>query len=146
MEITLTLNNLTPEKALAILSAYNGEGSVTLSGMGKTPMTLPVKAKTTKKTKAPEQMEMGTEEIDELAAASDDAEETFEEFEELEEKAPAKKAPAKITEKMVHSAAHAHAEANGKKATVAILQKFKVKSILELKPEQYAKVLQALAI
>lgn len=65
---------------------------------------------------------------------------------EVEEPAkPAKKA--KLTDKQVNEAAMKHAKKHGRPATLKILEKkFKVKSILELKPEQYAQVIAALKV
>ncbi len=104
------------------------------------------KAATTKKTAAPQALEEDM--------LGDDAGEATEETEELgfdsEEEKPAKKAASKakkITDKEINAAAVAHAKENGRPATLAILQKkFKVKSILELKPEQYPAVLAALEV
>lgn len=67
-----------------------------------------------------------------------------EEVEEEKPKAKTKKA-VKFTEKDVNEACKAHAKEHGKAATLKILNgKFKVKSILELKPEQYAQVIAAM--
>ena len=60
---------------------------------------------------------------------------------------PAKTTKVKLTDKEVNAAAMAHARQNGRPATLKILEKkFKVKSILELKPEQYAAVVKALEV
>jgi hypothetical protein len=58
-------------------------------------------------------------------------------------KAKAKKA----TSEDVNAAAMAHAKINGRAKTLAILtKKFKVKSVLELKPDQYDSVISALEV
>lgn len=87
-----------------------------------------------------------------------DAEETTDELENFDdaaddvEEAPAKKTAAstkktKLTEKDVNTVALKHAKENGRPETLKILKaKFKVGSITELKPEQYAKAIEALKV
>lgn len=108
----------------------------------------------TKKTAAP----VEEPEADELDLETAEAEETDEldfdsetEDEEVEEQPKAKKKTAgakKLTEKDMNAIALAHAKANGgRAATLKVLTKhFKVKSLLELKPEQYAKAAELLAV
>lgn len=90
---------------------------------------------------------------DEDDLASEPANAAYDELsfdEETEEEAPkAKKTKAAPAPKIgdVNDAAKAHAKKNGREKTLAILtKKFKVKSVSELKPEQYAEVIKALAI
>ncbi len=65
-----------------------------------------------------------------------------------DEPAPKKSAaPKKLTDKDVNTAAMKHAKAHGRPKTLAILKKqFKVQSVLELKPEMYAKAISALKV
>ena len=117
---------------------------------------------TTKKTKkaaaATEEDEVDeleeTEEIDAddlgedtLEASSD--EESFDDLDEDEEEVTTKKSAkgktAKVTEKDVNAAAKIHAKKHTRPETLKILaKKFKVKSISELKPDQYAAAVAAL--
>lgn len=108
----------------------------------------------TAKPKAAAAPEMDDEETTEDAGFTDTEEETNEglsfDSQDDEEITPpkkaAKKAP-KITDKDINSACLAHAKAHGRPKTLAILsKKFGVKSILELKTEQYADVLKALKV
>lgn len=90
---------------------------------------------TTEETDTDEQMEFDMD-------GSDD-EETLDETE--EETRPKKTTKGKITDKQVNQACIAHAKKHGRKKTSAILaKKFKVKSVLELKTEQYGAVIAAL--
>ena len=98
----------------------------------------------TKKRKAapPVEVEEPIDEETETLEATDEDESFLE-----EETPPPKKSAKKLTEKDVNTAAMKHAKAHTKKETMKILTgKFKVKSILELKPEQYATVIKALAV
>lgn len=96
----------------------------------------------TRKTKPPVEVE------------EEEVEETFEQETEVEEEGFLEEAPvaaskkaSKLTDKDVNNAAMAFAKKNGRPAVLEILsKKFKVKSILELKPEQYAVVVKALAV
>jgi hypothetical protein len=115
-----------------------------LNQTAETPKTAP-KAKV--KTSAPQpEVEDESEEMDfdissNDAAGGDDEEMDFEEKPKAKTKAP------KLTEKDVNAAAIKHAKANGRDKTLALLsKKFKVKSILELKPDQYADAVAALAV
>lgn len=89
-----------------------------------------------------------TEEAEELGNFDDLGGET-EEAEELEAK-PAKTGKGKkLTEKDVNVAAMAYAKVHGRQKTLALLtKKFKkpIKSILELKPEQYSLAIQTLGV
>lgn len=104
--------------------------------------------------KAPAKKAAVVEDEDEMSfddAATEDAEEILDEDviedEIVEEKPKAKKAAApKLTEKDVNAAAMKHAKKYGRTETEGILKKFKVKSILELKADQYAAVIKALAV
>lgn len=60
---------------------------------------------------------------------------------------PKKTKPKKVTSEDVNAAAMAHAKVNGRAQTLAILtKKFKVKSVLELKADQFESVLKALEV
>jgi len=116
------------------------------------------------KTKAPVKKLEAVDADDELAGdieIGDEAEETDElsfddetedEVEEVQA-APAKTAKTtkakKLTEKDVNAAAMAHAKVHGRQKTLALLtKKFKrpIKSILELKPDQYETAVQVLEV
>lgn len=128
IQIVLRGKNLSDVVAQA-QALINAEGSTTT-------------APTTKKKAAP---------APEVEDSFDDAAETEETetenfgAEEAEEAAPAKKAK-KITSKDVNEAAIQHATANGRPATLKVLAKFKVKSILELEEKDFAKVIKALEV
>lgn len=88
----------------------------------------------------------GTDETttDEPELSFDDA--TSDDEEEMEEPTPKKKTT-KITDKDINAAAMAHAKKYGRPKTMKILNdKFKVKSILELKTDKYPEVLKALKV
>lgn len=109
--------------------------------------TAPIAAKRGRPTKAKEiEAASDVELMDEdTTTATDDADDFS--FDEDEVAAPKSAKSKKLTDKDVNNAAMAHAKENGRKATLSILaKKFKVKSILELKPEQYATVIEALAV
>lgn len=55
-------------------------------------------------------------------------------------------ATTKLTAKDVNAAALAHAKKNTRAATMKVLAKFKVQSINDLKPAQYAEVVKALKV
>lgn len=140
MNASLNIIVKNPAQALAILEFAAGLENGETPKIGKT--TKPVAKKAAAVVEESEDLLMDTEEMDELGFDGGEAEE-------LEEKPKAKKeAPAKkLTDKDVNAAALAHAKENGRPATLAILnKKFKVKSILELKPEQYGAVITALAV
>lgn len=124
---------------------------VTANQTSETTTTVAAPKKAAAKKAAPQVEE--TEEIDTDLIGEGDDEETEDADDALsfdsedEEEAPkAKKAP-KLTEKDVHAAAIAHAKKNTKAKTLELLQKkFKVKSIMELKPEQFAKAIEILKV
>lgn len=81
---------------------------------------------------------------EQLELGGDDTETEVDSF--LEEP-PKETKTKKLTDKDVNTAAMAHAKKHGKPATMKILNgKFKIKSILELKPTQYAEVIKALKV
>ncbi len=127
IEITLTLKGKN-------LMDLVGQAESFIEGTGK--VTAQPKARKGKAAPAEvveEQLDLGS------------TEETMDFTGEVEE--PAKEAKAKkLTDKDVNDACMAFAKANGKAKTMAILAKFKVKSILELKPETYGKVIAALEV
>lgn len=134
MEQQASLNIMvkSPEQAQAILAFAAGYKPTTITG---------------KTTKA--QAAVTVSDDTDLDNDDFDTPETDTDLDEDFDTPPAKTTKAaKVTEKEVNAAAMAHAKANGgKKATLTILKnKFKVASILELKPEQYAAVIKALAI
>lgn len=89
---------------------------------------------------------MASEETETDAVGFDEASEDFATEETEEPKAKTAKAK-KYTDKDVNTAAMNHAKTYGRPKTLAILsKKFKVKSILELKPEQYGEVIAALEV
>lgn len=170
--VTVTLGNLTPTGALAVIEAYkDAEKTATNVGAeyretaGTTATTIKGK-KTGKKTPPPpaddEELIDDGDPGEDMEMASTDDEETIEDEESFdaeeeveEEEAPAKKAkaatktdkPAKLTEKDVNRAAMAYAKVKGRPAVLKILEKqFKVKSILELKADQYPAVMKALKL
>lgn len=55
-------------------------------------------------------------------------------------------APVKVTIKDVVTGFQAYAKANGRDEAAKILKKFKVKNVHDLKPEQYAKALEDVAV
>ena len=125
---------------------------VTANQTSETTTTVAASKKAAAKKAAPQVEE--TEEIDTDLIGGDEEETETEETDDAlsfdsedEEEAPkAKKAP-KLTEKDVHAAAIAHAKKNTKAKTLELLQKkFKVKSIMELKPEQFAKAIEVLKV
>ncbi len=68
-------------------------------------------------------------------------------FDDATDEEPAAKKTKKLTDKDVNAACMAHARKHGKAKTLALLAKtFKVKSILELKPELYSKAIAALKV
>lgn len=142
LEIQVTLKGKSVQELLAQAQAFiDADAPVALAGA--------TTGKRSKKAAAPKEDETLDTILDEVAdeTATDEELPGFddeESGEELEEK-PAKKS-AKITDKDVNTAAMKHAGKHGRPATKAVLAKFKVKSILELKPEQYAKVVQALKV
>lgn len=114
--------------------------------------TTETEAKPTRSRKqaAPTTSELPDETLDEVAEET--VEESFDSLEDVSEETieetpakTAKKKTTKLTEKDVNEQAMAHAKKFGRPKTLEILnKKFKVKSILELKPEQYAAVILAL--
>lgn len=142
MIIEVKVAGATPAEVLTKLNAA-------VATWTKTGATAP--AKTTKKVAAPieetEDEELSLDANDELAddMAFDDVPEYDEEVEEPAPKKTAAKAK-KLTEKDVNAAALAFSKAKGRPAAMKVLAKYKVKSILELKPEQYAKVIADLKV
>ncbi len=89
----------------------------------------------------------GGEENGEVVADETGGEEEQLGFDMAEEEPPPKTTKKKLTDKDVNQAAMAHAKKHGRPVTLKLLAKnFKVKSILELKPEQYPKVIAALKV
>ncbi len=152
MELTVTVSGKTPAELKTKLEEA-AKAAAKWTGAGATAAGKP----TTKKAKAEEEFEEETLEAEgEEEESFDDAEEETEveeeelEEEELEEEEEAPKKSAKgkkLTEKDVNAACMAYAKKHDRKAALEILKKkFKVKSILELKPEQYADVMKALKV
>lgn len=105
----------------------------------------------TKKTKPVETEETellgATEETEELSLDGGTEDEGDLSFDSTEETTGKKTASKKLTDKDVNQAAMAHAKKNGRPATLKVLKgKFKVNSIVELKPDQYADVVKALKV
>lgn len=131
-EISKNLN-----AAAAAFAAANAPGTTT----GRT---------STKRAAPQQEPQEDNTDLDGLDASPEETTEVDETtFDEMpEEIAPPKaKAKTKLTDKDVNNAAMAYAKKHGKPATMKILTgKFKVKSILELKPEQYQTVITALKV
>ncbi len=113
------------------------------------------KAPAAKKTKAApvETAEESTDELEnfgeeiEAAADEDEGDLGFDEMSEDEAPAPKATKAKKLTDKDVHSAALAHAKKFTRPVTLKLLAaKFKVKSIAEIKAEDYGKVIAALKV
>lgn len=100
----------------------------------------------TKEKRAPAAKAADEEEDDFKAKGVDDG--GFDADEEPEEEKPKKSTKAKkITLDEVNDACKAHAGANGREATLAILKKkFKTESVAALKPEQYEACISAMAV
>lgn len=156
--IQVTITGRTPEEicknmtAAAKAWAWKAASSTsTASGSEEMTVTATPAPKKTKKAAAPAVVE---EQMDEMAAlgetetTEDESSEMGFDADEVEEMpAPKAKKAAKLTDKDVNAAAMAHAKIHGRPMTLKILSgKFKVKSILELKPEQYAQVIAALKV
>lgn len=141
-EIAVTLKGKTLNEVIEQAKALIEAGDE--AAAGKTG-----KGKTGKRAAAVEEPDGDDEEL--LGAGEDEADDDLGSFddadEETEDDPPPKKAK-KFTDKDMNTAALLHAKANGgKAATLEILKKkFKVKSILELKPEQYAAAIKALKV
>lgn len=138
-EIAVTLKGTSiqdiVEQAKALIEA-DGAAAVTTATTGK------------RGKKAAAAVETDTD-LDDLNGEAQETETTdeIESFDEVEETPAAPAKSAKITDKQVNTAAMNHAKKFGRPATMKILAgKFKVKSILELKPEQYGKVIAALKV
>lgn len=159
LSVTITGANLNAliEGATKFINANSGTGNVKTEAATKAPAQATPKA-ASKKVAAPVVDEDETDllsEDDESNnlgdlddSTSDDGLnfDSEDEAEEIEEQPKAKKAP-KVTEKDVNAAAMAHAKKHKKINTLALLQKkFKVKSIMELKPDQYAAAIAALKV
>ena len=85
--------------------------------------------------------------LDEVLETTEAIEDDFLADEVEEKPAPKKAKEVKLTDKDVNAACMAHAKVNGRPKTMDILtKKFKVKSILELKPDQYQAVVTALKV
>ena len=118
------------------------------------------KAKTGKIRAAAPVVDEETEELDMIGNDDDEETTTTDEeiemsFDDVEEEVetPAPKAKAtkgngasKLTSKDVNDAALKFAKKHDRKKTLAVLAKFKVKSIQELTPAQYADVIKALKV
>lgn len=162
--VTLTLGNLSPKGALAVIEAYKdaekGAGvSATAVEYRETPTATttatprkrgrPAKTETVEDA---EQLEMidDTAEAEELDASSESADDELGFDQTDEDEAPAKtakKKPVKLTEADVNEACKAHARKHGRPATFEILKKkFKVKSLLELSADQYPAVVAAMKV
>lgn len=144
--ITLTVTGATLEQAVNRMREHVEEFDAKTASAGP---SKPAKKKAKPAPVEELDEEIEVEELDE--EIEDDVEELDEEIEDEDDKPAPKakaKAPAKaakLTEKDVNAAAIAHAKKNGRKATLTVLlKKFKVKSILELKPDQYASAIAAL--
>ena len=159
-QITLTLTGKTlgDVAAQAMNFAQTAQGGIKLGTAPTTKAATTTTKTTAKKAAAPiEDLDLGDSEIvdDDLVDADlgDATDETDDaSFDDLEEEAPAKvatkttkAATTKLTEKDVSNQALAHSRKHGRPKTLAILKKtFKVGSLSELKPDQYAKVILAL--
>lgn len=135
--ITVTLTGKTYDEVIAAAQTLVQSSTITTTTVAK---------KAIKKAAAVVDEDIELEDVEDAMLAG--AEETLEDEEigfdaEPEEKPKARKA-AKITEKDLNEALKAFATANGRPKTLQVLEKkFKVKSILELKPDQYPAVLAA---
>lgn len=108
-----------------------------------TAVTTATTGKRGKKAKT-EAVEEETELLADTETSEDEGQLGFDMDEEEEEPTPSAK---KLTDKDVNTAAMAHAKKHGRKETMGILtKKFKVKSILELKADQYPAVIKALKV
>jgi hypothetical protein len=139
-EIAVTLKGSNLQDVLAQAQAL-------IDAEGKTAPTATA-GKRTRKAAPVAEPEADSEELlamDEETDAAEESEELgFDEETEVEE--PPKKSK-KLTDKDVNAAAMAHAKKHGRPKTLALLEKkFKVKSILELKADQYPAVVAALKV
>jgi hypothetical protein len=110
--------------------------------------TAPTTAKPATKKAAPPVVETEDEDLMGDTEESEDAgfDDLADEEAEVEQPKKSAKAP-KVTDKEVNAAAMAHAKKHGRPKTLAILEKkFGVKSVLELKADQYSKVIEALKV
>lgn len=123
----------------------------------KGPGAKPAKTRKADPVEIEEIMEASSEEAEESLGEDEETTEVAEEqmgFDDMEaedevEEKPAKpaKGAKKFTDKDVNEAALAHAKKHKRKATLEVLQKkFKVKSISELKPDQYGAAIAALKV
>lgn len=153
LTFVLTGKNIGELAAKALAFAEDAQQGVKV---GKTTATTTKTKKTAAAAPVAEEIDEIEEPTDELTGdeegiemGASDEDEGFDDIEEEEiEEAPKKTAKAKtakVTEKDVNAAALAHAKANTRPKTLALLKKhFKVGSISELKPDQYAKAVQVL--
>lgn len=150
MSFQVTVTGGTPAELVKQLNVAAGLLTATITTPGK----LGGATRTAPKKAAPAVVE----DEDESLSLGDD-EDTTEETEELSfdsmgddedeevEVAPKKKSgkTAKVTEKELNAACMAYAKEHGRPATMKLLKsKFKVGSLTEIKPEQYAQVIAAL--
>lgn len=143
LSVTITGKNIGELAASAMAFAQSTQ---TATKLGATPA-----ATTTKKKAASAPVEETLDDglLDETPIEAADGDDAIESFDDLPEETPAPAATKgkKITEKEVNQAALAHSKTHTRPKTLELLNKhFKVKSISELKPEQYAKVLTVLKV
>lgn len=144
MELSVTFTGTNLEAVQKQAAAFAGVQPTTKPAAAAPAKTALAKAATTKKAAPVE-----TEDDDTTLDLPDDVEDGSDfdlgADEEIEAPKSKKAAAPKVTDKEVNAAAKAHAGTHGRAATLAILKKqFKVQSILELKPDQYASVIKAL--
>lgn len=145
MELSVTFTGTNLEAVQKQAAAFAGVQTIT----GATPKIEVTKAAlknaTTKKAAAPVVEDEDDASLELPGDVEDGSDFDLGADEEIEAPVKKKAAAPKLTEKEVNAAAKAHAGTHGRAATLAILKKqFKVQSILELKPDQYASVIKAL--
>ncbi len=144
MELQIVIKGGSTAELLKGLKAASAE----LGNVGEVIQSTPSPTTKKKAAKPAAVVEEVAEEIESFGEETTDADELGfgEEAEEPAAAAPAKKAP-KLTEKDVNEACKAHARKHGRAETLKVLKgKFNAESIVEIKPELYAKVLAALKV